>query len=339
MSNKQVADAEALMKEAKKISTRGLFNLSPDYDAAASKYEKAGTLFKVGRKPDQAVICFRLAGDNFLRTNSDYLAGKNYEQAANTLKDEKKIIEAIPDYELAGKTYLEGGKPDRCAEAWVKCAKLLEKEGPAYKDKCISLYERAIEVVTNDDKDHLATDTYRAFNAYLVREKYFREAIDNIKKQITSYRKLKQDSNLHKAYLSVIILHLALSDWAEADNCQHTFLEKTPDYGSTDEQYIASGLLNAFEKLDQKQLDEVLNNNKLKYLESEVAKLVKKLKISGSVAPTKTTTQTTKSQQKTAQKAALLGDSDDEEEEEPEPEPEQPNQEDEPDAFDPYDLT
>jgi tetratricopeptide (TPR) repeat protein len=329
--SKQLAEAESLSKEAKKMSTRGLFNLSPDYDGAAVKFEKAGSLYKVAGKNDMAIQCFKLAGDNHLRSNNDYLAGKSYENAGNVYRDMKKLHEAADEFELAGKTYLEGGKPDRCSEVWIKAAKMLEKE-PIHRDKCVSLYTRAVEAVVNDDKDHLATDAFRALNAYLVREKLYREAVDNIKKQIQSYKKLKQESNLHKAYLSIVILHLALDDYAEADTCHHLFVEQTPEYASTDESYIATGLLHAFENHDAKGLEEALNNNKLKFLENEVAKLAKKIKL-GSITQTTRAPSAARAKQ-TQQKAALFGNDEEEEEEEEEPEPEP-----EPDMLDPNDLT
>jgi tetratricopeptide (TPR) repeat protein len=330
--SKQTVEADKLVNEAKKMSTRGLFNLSPDYDGAAVKYEKAGTLYKVAGKNDLAIQSFKLAGDNHMKANNDYLAGKNYENAGNVYRDAKQLGEAATEFELAGKTYLEGGKPDRCSEVWIKAAKMLEKE-PKFRDRCIQLYTRAVEAVTNDDKDHLATDAYRQLNAFLVREKLYREAVDNIQKQIQSYKKLKQETNLHKAYLSVVILHLALDDYAEADTQHNKFQEQTQDYGMTDEAYIASNLLQAFANHDAQALEEALKNNKLKFLENEIAKLVKRLKI-GTVTNVATKAPSSAKVKQTKQKAALLGDSDEEEsEEEPEPEPS------EPDMLDPYDLT
>jgi tetratricopeptide (TPR) repeat protein len=330
--SKQEKEAEQLMKEATKMSTRGLFNLSPDYDGAAVKFDKAATLYRVAKKEELAIKCFKLAGDNHLKANNDYLAGKNYENAGNIYKDMKKLGEAATEYELAGKVYLEGGKPDRCSEVWIKAAKMLEKE-PKYQNKCVTLYSRAIEAVVNDDKDHLATDAFRSLNAYLVRNNLLREAIDNITKQIETYKKLKQTDNLHKAYLSIVILHLALDDWVQADSCHNTFIEQSPDYGSTDEQYIASGLLHAYEKMDPNALQDVLNNNKLKFLENEIAKLAKRLKITGTQV-----TATTRPKQHTKQQNELFG-NEDEESDEPEPEPEPQATNGEPDMFDPNDLT
>ena len=52
----------------------------------------------------------------------------------------------------------------------------------------------------------MATDTYRAFNAFLIKANLFSEVIVNLEKQLKSYEALEQKHNIYKSILSMIII-------------------------------------------------------------------------------------------------------------------------------------
>ncbi len=88
MNPKQIEEARSLVKEANGMSKRSLFRWSPDYDTAATKYEKAATMYKNGKQFNDSVIYYCAAGDCYYKSSSSFLAGKNYENAGNVRRDE-----------------------------------------------------------------------------------------------------------------------------------------------------------------------------------------------------------------------------------------------------------
>lgn len=88
MNAKQIDEARNLVKEANGLSKRSLFRWSPEYDTAATKFEKAATLYKNGKQFNDSVSCYCSAGDCYNKSNSSYLAAKNYECAGNVRRDE-----------------------------------------------------------------------------------------------------------------------------------------------------------------------------------------------------------------------------------------------------------
>lgn len=53
-----------------------LFKRKPDYDAAASYYEQAGSCYKVAKDYNQAIQCFNKSAEYFTQLDSSYNAAK-----------------------------------------------------------------------------------------------------------------------------------------------------------------------------------------------------------------------------------------------------------------------
>ena len=92
-------------------------------------------------------------------------------------------------------------------------------------DQAAQFYKKAIECYEIDEKYHMSGDTFRTFNAFLVKNGKYLEAVENIKKQIVSFQKLDQPHNIWKAYLSIVILYLSANDWVAADNAYNEFTQ------------------------------------------------------------------------------------------------------------------
>lgn len=265
--------ADALMKEGNSLNSRTLFRWKPDYDGAATKYEKAANLYRNLKLYKEAKNAFLKAAEAHYKAENLYLAGKDVELAGNIARDEKETKEASIHYEKAGRIYREDGKEDRGAEMLVKAANITED-----KERAVSLYKQALEIYENAQEFHKAGDAFRQFNAFLLRNGMYKECIENMQKQATAYEALKQNHNIWKCYLSIVILYLKLEDWVKASEAHQKFIE-TPGYADTEESYLAQSLLDCVENRDEDQLQRQLQSSRIKFLENQVAKVAKTLKI------------------------------------------------------------
>eukprot|EP01080_Neovahlkampfia_damariscottae_P006750 gene6750-10915_t len=265
-----------LKKEADSDMSTSIFKWKPNYDEAATKYEKAGQMFRSLKNFDQAKDCYSKAANAYSNSKSLYMGGKNYEDAGNVCREQKKITEACDFYEKAAELYQKAGKVDKASQTLSKAAGLLPSEE---KTKAISLFKKSIDLYNMNNSHHLATDTYRAFNAYLIKAGLFNEVIENLEKQLKSFEALEQKHNIHKAIISMIIIHLKCNEWVKATEVQEKHLEGSLGYGQSDEYYIAQDLLDSFENNDEDRLIKTIKSSKIKLLENQIAKVALSLKI------------------------------------------------------------
>jgi len=215
-------EASNLMKEGDSAASIGIFKWKPDWDTAATKYEKASTTFRNLKMYKEAKEALSKASTAYANSNSLYLAGKCLEDAGNISKDQGNLVECASFFEKAAELYHKSGKPDRASALYVRAASTLTKNE---KDRAIQLFKDALDIYASNDSFHLAADVFRSFNAYLIKEELYVEAIANIEKQVVGYTSLKQDHNKWKSYLSIIILVLKIGDWVKACEYHEKFME------------------------------------------------------------------------------------------------------------------
>jgi len=231
---------------------------------------------------------------------------KNSEEAGNIAKDQNKLKDAASLYEKAADFLQRGGKSDRASALFVKAASVLDiKE----KDRAIKLFKQALDIYSSNDSHHHAAEVYRAFNAFLIKERLYDEAVTNIEGQIISYGQLKQDHNKHKSMLAVLILRLKTGAWVKATEQFEKWCDSEAGFQYSDEGKLSQDLLDAYESNSEDQLKKVLKNSKIRLLENQIAKLALSLKLTDDMTvKTKTTTTVQKDQKKND----LLGSSDEE---------------------------
>eukprot|EP01027_Heterolobosea_sp_BB2_P008439 GEZU01012523.1.p1 GENE.GEZU01012523.1~~GEZU01012523.1.p1 ORF type:complete len:314 (-),score=131.02 GEZU01012523.1:403-1344(-) len=271
----KIKEADELFKEAKKLSTKSLFRWKPEYDQAATKYEKAGNLYKHSKENAKAVEAFLKASECHYLAENVYLAGKELETAGNICRDDKDNARACELYRKAAEIFLEDGKPDKAASLFTSAARIAEDV-----DKAVELYKRAIDVFVDEEKYVMSGDAFRTFNAFLLRNGRIVDAIENIKKQIKAFEALDQPHNVWKAYLSIIVLHLYNNDWVAADNEMSNFIQNE-GFARTIERELADRLLDAYDQRDSEELEKTIKEQHFTFLENEVGKLALKLRVLG----------------------------------------------------------
>lgn len=283
-------EAAALMKSAKKHTTKTLTKWTLDWDDGASDYEKAAKIYSHIGQLKQAREAYNLSSMCHEKAGNLYHAGKVLEGLADFLKDQdgftktpEGAAECTDLYCRASRLYALDRKPDRQAEALARAARVAPASNNADAVKYIL---EGIDALEDNEKFHLTPDLYRAAILILVRANRLVDAIQTLKKEINAFSKLNQDANGAKAGLEIIVLALVLGDWVIADRY---FRELTTGFGfpHTKEQALAYDLLSAVEERDEERLKEALGSQTLSFLIPDIARLAKTIKIGGTNAPTK----------------------------------------------------
>lgn len=116
-------EAQKFLQEGDSYASTNLFKWKPDWDSAATSYEKAGQYFRNAKSINDAIISFGKAANAFGNNSTFALAAKNAEEAGNLCKDIGRIGEAVQWYEKGAEFLQKGGKSERASQLYVKAAK------------------------------------------------------------------------------------------------------------------------------------------------------------------------------------------------------------------------
>lgn len=108
------------------------------------------------------------------------------------------------------------------------------------KDKAVQLSMYACSIFEEDDREQFASQTFRYSISLLLKNNRWvtcklkwsvdvihriDEAIDLVKRLGSIHEKLKQDHDVHKIHLSVVIIHLHRDDYVAADKTYQDAME------------------------------------------------------------------------------------------------------------------
>jgi len=271
------AEGDAIMAEANKITTKTLFRWKADWETATLMFEKAATCFKNAKEYTKAKEAFKKASLAYTNVDIPFSAAKNMEAAAAMAKEEKEDEESSELFQKASTLYLEHGSPEKAADCLVRAAKVLEESNP---EKALSMAVNACKVFETEEKEIFASATFKYSISLVLKLKRYNEAIDLLLREATIHEHLQQSSDAAKVFLSLVIVHLQLDDFVAA---QKVWQESMCNggYGGTMESKAAADLLDAFEKGSVESLQKALAKQTFNFLDNQVIRLAKALKISG----------------------------------------------------------
>jgi len=273
---KKLIEAEQLLKEGDKLSSKGFFK-KPDYEGAALSYEQAATNFKNAKSYQKAKEAFQKASNMQYTSNLTFSAAKNLESAATMAKELEEDSEAAELFQQSSAYYREQSGSEKSAECLLRAASCLEKSDP---DKAVQLCMDACQLYEIDEKEQFAGQAFRTAISLLLRNKKFDETLELMKTQCKIFEKLNHLNDLFKTYLSILVLHLIRDDFVAAEKAYQEFLI-FPGYLHSPESVVAGELLDAFEKRNGEALKTCLSKQVFTFLDNQVVKLAKTLKITG----------------------------------------------------------
>jgi len=270
-----MAEGDALMKEADKLTTKTIMRWKPDWDGACGIYEKAGNSYKNAKAHEKAKEAFKKAATAFINIGISFSAAKNTELAASMAQANKSMEEAADLYEQASKLYRENSNPEKAAENLLKAAKIFEDKDA---ERAMQLAKEACEIYVDDEKEHMASGTFKYAMQLALRTKNLESALELVKKQQAIHEKLNQGHDVNKMFLSNIIINLYIDDYVAADR---TYQEAAlyPGFAGGPEAKVSTDLLDAYEKRSSESLTKALSSQTITFLDNEMAKLAKNLKM------------------------------------------------------------
>jgi len=281
----KLQEADQQMKEGDKLASKTFTRWKPDWDGAAVLYEKAATNYRNAKAYEQAKAAFKKASNAQYQNNIIYTAAKHLESAANIAKDQKLLEEAAELYAKASHTYRENGSGSVAAENLSKAAKTIE---PVSLEKSMEYLKQACELFELEDKEHYSGETFKTAISLFLRNKKYADTLELLANQARVFKKLNQPHDLHKNFLSRIVIYLYCDDFVAANNLYQEFVQE-PGFSSSQENFVALELLDAYEQRNDEALKKVTNKQIFNFLDNQVTKIARAMTISDSLVPSATT--------------------------------------------------
>jgi 26S proteasome regulatory subunit T4 len=267
--------ADELVKRGDKKMATTLTRWRPDYEAAATAYEEAGSKFRAKGRFKDAMIAFEKCAEANAKEDNEWHAAKHLEMCALLAKDCATVDETVAYARRACEAYVNAGRAQRGAECLGKCAKFMDETSP---DASAKLLDDAIEMLEDDDKHVYAANLYRDLAVVLMRQEKHAEAAETMVRFGASCEATGAWNAQRKAYLSAIVASLYGGDGvgaqaAYADVCA------IPAFAGSDEQRVGYALLEAYrETADAAAIQSVVKRSQeLTFLEAPFARAAKRL--------------------------------------------------------------
>jgi 26S proteasome regulatory subunit T4 len=270
-------DADAILKRADKKMTTTLTRWKPDFEAAATLYEEAAGLLRArGRKRD-ALLAYEKCAEANERCDNDWHAGKHLEQCATLARDVGADAADVVAYaERACASYVTSGRAQRGAECLGKIAGLLADPHP---DAAATLYETAVTMLEDEDKQIYAADLFRSYAAVRMRQGRHADAADVMLRFGAACDAAGQLASQRKAYLSAVVAMLYDGQGADAQ-ATYRDVSDIPNFQDCDEHRVAYELIAAYRDADADAIRDAVERKHaaaLEFLEPAFARAAKKL--------------------------------------------------------------
>ena len=300
MSTKQAGDEH--MAAGNKCSRKGWFH-KPDYQGAAMEYDKAALAYKNAKEWALAVDAYKKVAECHKANGVLSASGRALESAAGCCKDGLGDGQQCAElYRAAAETYHLNNNDDRAADALTRGAKAIDtlatKASDSGKsDVAQSLWETAVQLIKDginlyDDNEKLAVYGSKAVKVGIVialRARIVVQAIELYEQSIliNVAAEANRANEVHKAALSLIILHLARGDAVSAGRVYER--ECGRDAGGNERSSFvhsdfgrcATRLLDAWDSGDQDEVDAVIKSQDVTFLDNELVRIARGLNIEG----------------------------------------------------------
>ncbi|XP_031563162.1 gamma-soluble NSF attachment protein-like [Actinia tenebrosa] len=277
IQQRKVQEGLQFMREAEKSMKTSWLKWKPDLDSAADRYMKAGNSFKAGRSYPEAEDAFKKAAEAYYNNNSFFHSAKALEQAASVLKEMKRISEAVELIERAGMQYRESGSPDTAAMCLIRGGKMCEGMEAS---KAINMFLSAGDLNVGEDKIREGIEPMVHAVRLLLKTKRYEEAIGVKKKILELYGSIENFAMMYKTVLGLVVVYLHESDYVAADKCYKDSFS-IPGFGSSEEAEAAERILQYFDEGDADGLKSCTSQPLFTYLDNEIAKLARSLRVPG----------------------------------------------------------
>jgi tetratricopeptide (TPR) repeat protein len=292
LQDKKRKEAAENLHRAEKCLKKTMFQWNPDYLTAAPYIEKAAECFRAAGDLEQAKKIFIKAAEIQNKNKSSFRAAQHTETAAKILQQiikenrydgpnkSSQLVEMKKLYEKSSSFYGDMGELGKSAESLMKGASALEESGESGSN-IKDMYLRACSLLESQGKPHFAVETFRKTLAYLVKKELYADAVKLLERKVAIFKSIDQDANVHKCYLSEIVLLLTLGDVAAADKAYMQHLQDD-EYLKSDECALGEDLLRGFRSGNEELVQTTIKKQGFSFLDNQIGRLARKLSIYGS---------------------------------------------------------
>uniref|UniRef100_A0AC34QIQ0 Gamma-soluble NSF attachment protein n=1 Tax=Panagrolaimus sp. JU765 TaxID=591449 RepID=A0AC34QIQ0_9BILA len=251
-NEKRIIEAQECENKAKELLKTSIWKMKtkPDYDSAAYEYDRAAVCYKNAEKLDLCLQMYLKSSECHGLNKNLFHEAKAKEAAAFVARDMKNMDQAGKLFKEAADKYLHSGVMDTAASTIDKAAKLMETND---EKVAIELYEFASTIdkaaklmETNDEK----------------------VAVEFLK---TSIWKMKTKPDYDSAAYEYDRAAVCYKNAEKLDLC----LQIVDDVNFSEERSLANSLVSAYEKGDEKKLQELLTRGYLRAMDNEYLRLLK----------------------------------------------------------------
>lgn len=250
---------------------------SPDHLTASMEYSQAATQFRAAGLLQECADAWVKTGEMKELLHDLFSAGRAYESAAGICDGSGPggPSAAMMHWEKAVRCFRLAGKVDVAAKLLLKLASVKEKQGDV--DGAKSAFEETISAFEQEEKDYELGDVYKTYIGFLIRREAFEDALKAMDGHIAVLQRQKSQPFVHKELLSKIVLLMKLEDSVRAEelisssNIEGWFLSR--------EYQVGTDLVEAMKSNDAEALAGLQKEQIFTFLQVEVARIVKQLKV------------------------------------------------------------
>lgn len=256
---------------------------APDEFTASLLYGEAAQKFRAAKLLPDAVGAWVLSAQLKEKLNDYTGAARAFESAAAICDGNERAggpMAAVVYWEKAVFNFRLCSKHEPAAKLLLKAAAVHEKQGDV--DRTKAAFEDAIEVFREEERAlHNLADVYKQFISFLVRHSLFEDAVKAIDGHTEVLVQQKHFTFAHKELLSKTVLFLHLQDTIGAQDALNPRQDVEGWFRST-ECHVGMEMVAAFQQNDDEALEALTKETVLAFLQVEVARIAKTLKITAS---------------------------------------------------------
>jgi len=266
--------SDHLTSAAKYLETSAWkLKFSPDWDSAADEFNKAAVCFKVGRAWDQAKSAHMRAAEAYANSGSLFHAGKQFDQAMLICK-EMGALEEIEDLaSRGGLLYRQAGSPESASHMLIRAAKLLEMK---YPERAISLYEKAADTVSTEDRAAEAGQHLEQAARLTVRTGQYDRAAELLHNTLSTYSESGAQGTVHgRVVLAFVIVQQKRGDSVAASKVWSQWGGWCDGFQTA----AANDINNGFSDMDGDLARKGLDSPAVKALDNDYVKLARDMEV------------------------------------------------------------
>ena len=278
----KILEAEKLVSEGEKHLQTGFFKWRADFDSAAPCFEKAAITYRNFKQLDKACQLFLRVAECHYRNDARFHAAKAKEEAGNISLQMNNIQNACKYCDQASEVYLLEGTPDTAALCLKRLAQKIEMEHPQI---AVEVYEKAAGVYENEDDTRFrpAAEIWGKMARLQVKMGKLTDALKSIAKEKKLYSQVEGGDHgaSKRLVLAEVMIQLHLGDPVQAEQTVYHCCEDVSGFDGSEEYQALTELVEAYNNNNQADAARVLNTPLFKYMDTEYAKLSKKLTVPG----------------------------------------------------------